>query len=260
MRPRLRALGHDEQHVPVLQAVDVDDADPAAVVDARDHLGVPAGHQQPSAVDVLGIAGVGRRGDALGPPSLRGDVRVVPAVAPLDDMAGDGTRTACRFRFSSTPARPTRRPSCCSGDVDVRGVLVGTTQVDACQLVPTHPANLGQAPRDRFTPMREVVGGVARRRPGAGRSSGQPLAPSPGSGSSPVARSSRGRTRPRPRCGRSPRSSAAGSRSPAGSKASRRSHARPGPSASPPPASSRATRFPPSTTRCAGCAPTSSTA
>ena len=70
--PRLRPLGYDEQHVPVLQAVDVDDADPAALVDARDHLGVPAGHQQPAAVDVLGVGRVGGRGDALGPPPLGG--------------------------------------------------------------------------------------------------------------------------------------------------------------------------------------------
>ena len=60
---------------------------------------------------------------------------------------GTGSRAACRLRWSSTPARPTRRPSCCCGLVDVRGVLVGTPQVDARRAVATHPANLGQAQR-----------------------------------------------------------------------------------------------------------------
>ena len=55
----------------VLQGVDVDHGDPAAAVGAAHALGVPARHQQPAPVDVLGVAGVGRGGDALGPPAAR---------------------------------------------------------------------------------------------------------------------------------------------------------------------------------------------
>ena len=79
----------DEEDVAVLQRLEVDDRDPAAVVLAADLVGVPAGDQHPTPVDDLVVTRVGRGGDAPVPPPLGALVGAVPAEAPLDSQAGD---------------------------------------------------------------------------------------------------------------------------------------------------------------------------
>ena len=81
------ARPHD-QHVPVAQPVDVDERDPAAVVVVLVALGVPARDDQPPALEVLGVRGVGGGADALRPPPLGVVVLRVPGEAPRRAASG----------------------------------------------------------------------------------------------------------------------------------------------------------------------------
>ena len=156
-------------------------------------LGVPARDQQPSSVDVLGVAGVGRGGDALGPPALGGLRRARSSGSPSrPPCRAPGARAACRFRWASTPARPTRRPKRVDGRLDVGGVLVGAPQVDARRRVRAHRSNVDVIDSPRLGACVRWWVWRSSRTAACSRPGGPARPRSPASGSCPAARSRTG--------------------------------------------------------------------
>ena len=172
-------------------------------------LGVPARHQQPSAVDVLGVARVGRGGDALRPPPLGGLVAGVPPEPVVDRRSRDACLLGLPVEVGERSRDPDPAPEPLDGLVDVGHVLVGTPQVDARRRVRAHRSNV-DGPSTLAAcvrwPERWWVSRSSRR-----VACSRPVGPTrprwPVSGSSRAARSRRGSPSRRPRSGRSPRSS-----------------------------------------------------
>ena len=129
--PEQVGAGPHDQHVPVAQPVDVDERDPAAVVVVLVALGVPARDDQPPALEVLGVRGVGGGADALRPPPLGVVVLLVPGEAPRRAPPGHPRPGGLTVELVEHTADADRAPVTRLQRRDLVEVLLAPLQMDS---------------------------------------------------------------------------------------------------------------------------------